>query len=553
MYYEPMTNTSKTAPFLEPSSDLLSLSSEDKIRALKQEVSQLRRLYKEEQESLQKEKKEHEKTKEFAKHYKIQNDLLKQHIFAKKKSESILNAGYKVSGPLGDQLVFAFDEVHQDEDGDSEASQEDVEVKPYKRKKNGHRKKLPEDLKRVTHIHDLSPEQKICGACQKEKQKIDELVSERIVYHPATLHVEQNVRFKYACRCCDEGTIETAPLPFNELIPKSWVTPSLLASVLISKYCHHIPLYRQSQIWNHIHVDLSRSVLSKWVLKAGDLLRPIVEHMQKQIKKGQYIQIDETPVKVLSEQGAKKYMWSLVGRDSDGHLLNLFRYGPGRGSDVAKDLLKGFKGYVQKDAYKAYDFIEDEPTMIPMGCMAHVRRKFFEIASLSKKKKTKAHEALEMVAKLYRLEKEIKEEHLRKKQKRRQKEALPILETFKKWLEDLSPKVPPQAPLGKAITYALKQWDQLLVYIRNGRLEIDNNRCERSIKPFAVGRKNWLFLGNEKGANAAANIYSLIETCKSNKINPYEYLLKVFESLEKRNEIDYSTLTPMALKPSLLE
>ena len=545
-----MTDTSKSALVSPSSSDFLSLSSEGKVRALEQEVRRLRTLYKEEKETHQKEKTEHEKTKEFAAHYKVQYDLLKHHLFAKKKSETILNAGYKTKGPLGDQLVFAFDEIHTCEEEDA---QEDIEVKTYKRRKNGSRKKLPEDLKRIIHIHDLSPKQKICVSCKNTKQKINEVVSERIIYQPAIFHIEKNVRYKYACRCCEEGTVKTADLSFKELIPKSWVSPSLLANVLISKYCYHIPLYRQSQIWNHINIDLSRSVMSKWVLKAGDLLDPIINVMQEQIRRGYYIQIDETPVKVLKEQACRKYMWSLVGRDAKGHPLHLFKYGPGRGSEVAQRLLEGFEGYVQKDGYKAYDFIEKMDTMTSMGCMAHVRRKFYEIAVLSKKKKTKAHEALETIAELYRIEKESAEDPPKDRKKRRTKEALPLLEKFKEWLEELRPNVPPKSPLGKAITYTLNQWGQLLVYVQDGRLEIDNNRCERSIKPFAVGRKNWLFMGNKNGAEAAAHIFSLIETCKSNDINPYKYLLKVFNALESRNPPDYSKLTPIALKPSLLE
>lgn len=545
-----MTDTPNSALVPTLSSDFLLLSLEGKVRALEQEVRRISTLYKEEKETHQKEKTEHKKTKEFANHYKIQNALLKHHLYAKKKSETILNAGYKVNGPLGDQFVFAFDESHAPEE---EETQEDIEVGTYKRRKNGSRKKLPEDLKRIIHIHDLSPEQKICASCKNTKQKINEVASERIIYQPALFHVEKNVRYKYACRCCDEGTVETAPLSFKALLPKSWVSPSLLANVLISKYCYHIPLYRQSQIWNHINIDLSRSVMSKWVLKAGDLLEPIINVMQEQIRKGSYIQIDETPVKVLKEQACMKYMWSLVGRDAEGHLLHLFKYGPGRGSDVAQSLLEGFEGYVQKDGYKAYDFIESRANMTDMGCMAHVRRKFYEIAVLSKKKKTKAHEALEIIAELYRIEKESVNDTPQDRQKRREKEALPLLEKFKGWLEELRPNVPPKSPLGKAITYTLKQWNQLLVYVQDGRLEIDNNRCERSIKPFAVGRKNWLFMGNKDGANAAAHIFSLIETCKSNNINPYQYLLKAFESLESRNPPDYSKLTPIALKSSLLE
>lgn len=408
------------------------------------------------------------------------------------------------------------------------------------------RKPLPEGFIRENVIHDLSEDEKFCP-CGCLLSKIGEEISEQLELIPAQLKVLRHLRSKYACKKCQEGVI-TAPMP-TQPIPKSMATPGLLAHVAVSKFDDHLPLYRQSEIWDRMGVNLPRSTLSNWVLKMGTLLKPLVHLMQSYICKSDYVKADETTVQVLNEpersNTTKSYMWLYM----TGATLNpaiVYSYQETRQGDHAKTYLQGFKGTLQTDGYSGYHCVVEQEGVDAAGCWAHARRKFFDVWTLANKKEGAASKALDVIGKLYVIEDWMKEQKLNAKQikKIRQEKSKPILEAFYTWLIELQPNVPPKSPLATAVTYTLNQWQPLTQYLKDGRISIDNNAAESQIRPFTVGRKNWLFMGDPKGAEAGAVLYSLIETAKANGLNPESYLRFALTRIPTLEPNDLPTLLP---------
>jgi transposase len=293
-----------------------------------------------------------------------------------------------------------------------------------------------------------------------------------------------------------------------------------------------------------------------WAIKVADRCEPLLELLNKEIRSGPLINIDETTVQVMKEPGrsnkTKSYMWIYRGGDPDKPAL-VYQYHPTRSGDVVSEYLKGYKGYVQSDGYSGYDFIDQKYSIIHVGCWAHVRRKFVDIVKASGKRKSvkgrtgNAEKAIKYISNLYAIEKNAKEQDLTYKEifNERRKNAKPILDDFKRWLDEISPKTPPKGLLGKAISYTLNQWDRLVRYLDDGLLRPDNNLAENAIRPFVVGRKNWLFSGHPRGAKASAALYSLIETAKANDLEPYSYLRFLFDRLpHAKSEDDYKVLLP---------
>lgn len=427
-----------------------------------------------------------------------------------------------------------------------EEAEMEISIASYQRKKRG-RRALPSHLPRIQHIHDFSEAEKICNCCGKELIKIGEEKSEQLEIIPAKMQVIENIRFKYACNHCEE-TIKTAPLPL-QVIPKSIATPGLLAHVLVSKYCDHLPLYRQESILKRIGVDLPRMTLCHWVMACAELLSPLVKLMREHIIDYDVSHADETPVQVLKEEGRtaqqKSYMWLYVGGSPQKRSL-VYEYQPTRSGKSAEDFLKGFKGYLHVDGYSGYDRLFVSNNIIAVGCMAHARRKFYQLAKINKKDGLSVW-AVNHMAKLYLIEAQSKIHCLTPEAIKavRQEKSKPLLDEFKVWLDEHIGKVPPQSPLAKAISYTLNQWSHLVRYIDDGRLEIDNNRAERAIKPFAVGRKNWLFMGNANGAQASAIIFSLVETCKAHDIEPYAYFKYVLSVIRRcKTDEEFEKLLP---------
>jgi transposase len=426
-------------------------------------------------------------------------------------------------------------------------------VKTYTRKKRG-RKKLPEDLPREEIIYDLSDEEKVCPCCGKERPQIGKEDTEELDIIPAKVKVLKHVRIKYGpCKCDDFleeeiPEIKTAILPAR-LIPGSIASPGLLAYVATSKYVDSLPFYRQSKIFERIDVDISRATLCNWIISAAKKCEPLIELMRKEIRSGPLIQMDETTLQVLKEEGraptTKSYMWISVGYPACEKPVIMFDYHQSRSKDIPLAKLEGYNGYLQTDGYSGYNAAGAQDGIIHVGCFAHARRYFTEAAKLSKKKINTGGKGLIFIQKIYKIEKTLREQNLSANDflSTRKKEVKPVLDNFYEWLQNVS--VPPQSKAGKAVSYALNEWNKLSKYIDHPFLTPDNNRAENTIRPFVVGRKNWLFSNTPKGANSSAILYSLVETAKANKLEPYKYLRYLFAKLpEASTEEDLRQLLP---------
>jgi transposase len=345
-----------------------------------------------------------------------------------------------------------------------------------------------------------------------------------------------------------------------QLIPKSIAAEGLLAHIAVSKFADGLPLYRQQKIFSRLDVELTRATMANWMIQAAGCCQPVIGLLQQEIQSGPMINIDESPFQVFKEPDrsntCKSYMWVFCGGPLSSPVV-LYQYHPTRSAKVVQDMLEEYLGYVQSDGYRGYDHLSRNPNIIHMGCLTHARRKFVEVnksrkKSRGKKKTSKglADEALDYIGELYRIEKYARKNELSFEQIQalRQEKAKPILDRFKIWLDTRLPLAPPKSLLGKAIQYALNQWDRLIVYINEGFLKPDNNVAENAIRPFVLGRKNWLFSGAPKGAEANAAFFTLIETAKTNGLEPYAYLRYLFEKLPfAQTESDYLKLLPNRL------
>jgi len=475
--------------------------------------------------------------------------LLQKELFGRKTEKQ----------PAVDQKqLYLFNET---ESGDMKEAEEPsvVLVPEHTRGKKG-RKPLPDHLPRVDVIHDVTEAEKIC-ACGAHKSRIGEEVSEQLDYEPAKIKVIRNIRPKYACKQCEgvEGqgpVVAIAPAP-PQLIPKSNATSGLLAHILISKFEDALPFYRQEKIFARLGIDLPRATMCGWAVKISELLKPILALLRQEILSGPLINIDETVVQVLNEPGrsntSKSYMWVFRGGNPDRPAL-VYQYHPTRSGQVPLEYLSGYRGYVQTDAYSGYDALGRRKGIVLLGCWSHARRKFIEVvkAQSDTKRKGSADEALGYIGRLYKIESEAKESGYPAEEmyRVRQERSKPILAEFKNWLIQKSVVTPPKGLLGKAINYSLGNWERLERYIEDGRLRPDNNLAENAIRPFVVGRKNWLFSGHPNGAAASAAIYSLIETAKANNLKPYEYVRCLFDRLPlAATEEDYRELLPQNIDP----
>ena len=454
-----------------------------------------------------------------------------------------------------------FDELETIEAEEKEAEPEPTtQIKSYTRKKS-HRMKIPASIPRKEIIHDIPEEEKVC-ACGCKMEKIGEEISEKLDYIPAQFLAERHIRPKYACKACEgsgsEGihpAVRTAP-PAPAMIPKSNATPGLLAHLITAKYEDALPFYRQEKIFARQGLELPRSTMCRWVRKVYERIVPLLNLMFQDQKSGSLIGIDETTVQVLNEPGksntSNSYMWVSRGGPPEINVVR-FKYDPGRGSKVAKEILDGFSGVVQSDGYAGYKFIEKSEGLHHAGCWAHVRREFNDIIK-SSKKSIAAKMALNKIKGLYKIEEEARKEELSPEElcALRKKKSRPIADDFFIWIEKKSLQINPSGPMGKAIGYALKIKQSLLLFLDNGIIPIDNNLVENAIRPFAIGRKNWLFSGSPHGAEASAGLYSLIETAKQADLHSYWYLRYLFEQLPTTQEDELRKLLPYNLSKKVL-
>lgn len=405
------------------------------------------------------------------------------------------------------------------------------------------RKPLPKDLPHERVVLDLPESEKVCSCCHGELHRIGEDSSEKLDFIPAQLKVIETIRPKYACRECEKtgthNTIKQMPVP-PSIIPKGIASPSLLSQIITGKFQYSLPLYRQESMFKQYGIELSRQTLSDWMSKCSIALQPIYERLHQILLKQPVLQADETTLNVIKEARSNCYMWVYCsgkdGPDKQSPIPNivLYDFQQTRQGQCAIDFLQGFDGYLNVDGYQAY---ESTDTTLA-GCWAHARRKFVEAEkTMPKGKAGKAQMGISYIKKLYAVEALAKQEKTVEDAFRiRTKKAPEILTAYKAWLNKSAQQVPPKSLLGKAIQYNLNQWKKLTVYLTDGRVNIDNNRAERAIKPFVIGRKNWLFSNTGNGARSSAVLYSIIETAKANGLIPYDYLVTLFEELPKLND-----------------
>ena len=448
--------------------------------------------------------------------YESENELLREQMRSLfdqlfgRKSE-------KLFGGSPQQLLFDMPEIDPETEPETE---EKVGIEAHTRKKAG-RKPLPESLPRVEVVHDIAEEEKVCD-CGAAVERIGEEVSEKLDIIPAIIRVIRHIRPKYGCRSCegveDDGpTIKIAPVP-AQIIPKGIASAGLLAHILTGKFADALPFYRQEKQFARLGVEIGRATMCNWSMKAAEACKPLLELLSEEIRSGPLINIDETTVQVLNEPGrspiTKSYMWIFRGGNRYNPSL-VYRYAPTRSGNIAASFIKHYEGVVQTDGYVGYNFLDTNESIMHLGCWAHVRRKFMDAAKAGSSKSKKSGSvdvALHYIRKLYGIEKRAKVRKLDVEQlvALRQEEAKPLLTKFRKWLEKKSLHVVPKSLLGKAVSYSLDQWPQLVGYLDVGYATPDNNLAENAIRPFVVGRKNWLFAGTPEGAEASAAIYSLL-------------------------------------------
>jgi len=400
-------------------------------------------------------------------------------------------------------------------------------------------------LPRIEHRHER--EDCTCGTCGQALTVIGEAISEQLDVIPAQFFVHRHIRPQYACRHCD--TVTAVPPP-PQVIDKGLPAPGLLAQILVSKYADHVPLYRQAVIYARQGVFIPRSTQAGWVGASEVLLEPLVERLREYLLAESYLQADETRLPVLAPGTGKThtgYLW--VYRTGPWSALRavVFDYAQGRGQTWPTAFLESFEGTLQIDGYAGYNGVLAREESLEAGCWAPCRRAFFDVFKATRS--PVAAEALRRVGRLYEIEADTKDLAPTARAEQRQAWAEPLLKDFKNWLDDMLLKLPPASSLAQAIGYTLGRWPALLVYLKDGRIHIDTNPVERALRGVAVGRRNYLFAGSANGGRRAALLYSLIETCKLNGVDPYAYLKEVLTRLPTLPVRDLDELLPWRWRP----
>ncbi|HEX3029730.1 MAG TPA: IS66 family transposase [Clostridia bacterium] len=407
-----------------------------------------------------------------------------------------------------------------------------------RKKYPGQRKDKLDKLPHDKIIFKLEPADLDCPQCGTELKPIgEEFVRTEVEYIPATLRVIDYYIETYKCeRCKDTGHpyMEKTPLPYP-VIPHSYASPTSVAHITYQKYVNAVPLYRQEADWKNLGLDLKRQTMSNWILEASrEWLMPLINLLHNKLLKEKYIHADETKIQVLNEKGRKNttdsFMW-VYGTYKDSNTpIRIFEYHPTRNGDHAKEFLKGFHGYLISDAYQGYEKVDD---ITRCYCWSHLRRYFVDALppDVNQPQATLPSQAIEYCKKLFKIEDEIEKLTPEEKKKQRQERSKPVLDAFWSWVENNKSNCLPKSKLAKAFGYALNQKEGLMNFLKDGNIAISNNLAENSIRPFTVGRRNWLFSGSPEGATASAAVYSIIETAKANGLNPYEYLRYIFKYL----------------------
>ncbi|MCT4612425.1 MAG: IS66 family transposase [Clostridia bacterium] len=472
----------------------------------------------------------------------------------------VLNKNRKIFGSSSEQSssmqISIFDEAEKFSNLKiEEPTIEEITYKRNKPSKTIGKKDNLANLEKVVIEHKLAENEQTCEKCSDDLVVIGKKSKEILKIIPAKLYVEEHITYSYACRSCekrdDQANIITTKAP-STLLYKSMASNDLLSHVINLKYQYAMPLYRQESYFKMMGAKLSRQTLSNWIINSTNELMPIYELMKEELVKRDYIQADETTLRVIDDKGKdskkKKYMW-LYKSPIEKAPIVLYDYQKTRSGSCPKNFLKAFAGVIQTDGYTGYNQVEDVKRMY---CLAHIRRKFHEIiVNLNEEalKESRALIGFNYCAKLYAIEKKLREEHSEKEDyydiryKARLEKSKPIIEEFMAYVDRELKDAVPKSPLGKALDYTKKLLPNYRIFLEDGTLEIDNNGAERSIKPFVIGRKNWLFSASTKGANSSAMLYSIIETAKLNHLAVEKYLLYLMDELSKLENKDISSLS----------
>lgn len=441
---------------------------------------------------------------------------------------------------LNKEQVSLFDEVEIEVD--PKAPEPDLkEVQSYRRKKfKGQRTELLKDIPHEKRLCTLVKEDQFCQECNEPLVSVgEEFIRTEIEFIPAKVRVIDYYRETFECRSCrknGEPYMEKSPMPYP-VIQHSMASPSTVAWVMYQKFVNANPLYRQEKDWLMLGVKLSRATMANWLMASTrDWLMPLVELMHTKLLIERHLHVDETTIQVMKEVNRKNttdsYMWVYGTGKHSNHAIRIFEYQPGRGGKYPQKFLEGFKGFIHTDAYAGYNKVPDVTRCL---CWAHLRRKFVDALpkDLKDPRATVPNQGIEFCNQLFRIEKELENLTPEERRVQRLEQEKPVLEAFWSWVESTlnSGTILPKGKLITALSYSLNHKEGFMNYLLDGNCSISNNLAENSIRPFTIGRKNWLFSGSPRGAKTSATIYSIIETAKANKLNPYKYLNYIFKEL----------------------
>jgi transposase len=483
-----------------------SVQLEQKVTTSQQQVAELGRVLDETAASYQELQQEHAATLDELAWYK-------RWAFGRRRERFTEGEG---QGHLFDLDPPAANESEDSATGDQEAG---VEIKGHRRRK---RRQIDWDkLRQIRHEHDLSDEEKVCSCCGRTMDRIGEDVTRELEFEPAKLEAHIHVRPKYACRCCKDG-VSAAALPPRP-IPGGIAGPGLVTEVIVGKFGDHLPLHRLEDILTRYGVYISRSTLCDWVKSMGELLWPLYDLQREQVLQSSVMWTDDIRVTVLGgEAGSfQGHFWTYIG-DRE-HPYSVYDFTTNHSRDGPARFLRDYSGYLHADAYAGYDaiFLDTGSDVIEVACWSHARRRFFDAVRSNPRE---AHQVLEWIRQLYDIEDRAREWSVNARRELRAREAIPVLDKIETYLAELASKALPKSSLYKAVSYARNQWEALRRYTEDGRLTIDNNVSERTLRHQAIGRKNWLFLGSEAAGPRAAVLYTILAGAKRHRIEPWVYV-----------------------------
>jgi transposase len=493
---------------------------------------------------------------------RTERDLLKEQLNRFKRQ--LFDAKSEVSTAQQKDLFFNEAEIEgaQAQPAAAETEDDKIEVPAHKRTKRG-RKPLDPALPRDVRRHELPEDQRVCPHDGAALREIGVEVSEQLDIIPQQVRVIRHERVKYTCPCCDGG-LRLAPKP-PQVIPKGLLSEAALAWVITSKYLDGLPLYRQAALLGRFGgTELTRNTLAAGVVRVGQATQPVINLMRDALLDSFIVHGDETEIQVLKEPGkkaqAKSYMWVQMtqasGAGGTGPPIRLFGYSPSRSTQAAATLYEGMRpgGVLMSDGYEPYAAIAERHRLVHLGCWAHCRRYFNDALQAMPKDKRGPEQLparfIELIGRLYKIEADARRDNLDVQALRqmRAQHSKPVLEQIQALALEHLHGVLPGSLLGKALHYLTAQWPKLVRYVDDGRYPIDNNACENAIRPFVVGRRNWLFADTVGGANASANLYSLLQTCVANGIDGYQYLKALLVELPKAKTVeDFEALLPWRL------